>query len=113
MWEQQLYLELIEDLIRLPYLEIIQSKSAILIRPEYSTGFQTGRSSGKLLSKMADSIGKSFFNRAINSVTEILFSKAFAFQISTLVGTFNPILMGASFGISQYIKKLDSKRKED
>ena len=40
-------------------------------------------------------------------------SKAFVYQVNTLVGTFNPILMGASFGLSHYMKQLDKNKKTE
>lgn len=33
VWEQQLYLELLEDLIRLPYAEILPNNTAISVQP--------------------------------------------------------------------------------
>ena len=69
--------------------------------------------SQKFVHKVADSIGKNMFNKAISTVTEMIFSKTFVYKINTLIGTFNPILIGASFGLSHYMKQRDNKKKEE
>lgn len=52
------------------------------------------------------------FNKILNSLTTTMFSKTFVFKINTLFGTFNPLVMGATFGLSQYMRHLDKKNKE-
>jgi hypothetical protein len=40
-------------------------------------------------------------------------SKAFLLKINTLFGAFNPIALGATFGMSSYLTHLDKKKKEE
>ena len=87
----------------------------MFVRPTYATGYlnQKTKPKPKLINKIADKVGQTCFNKTLNSATELIFSKAFVYQINTLIGTFNPILMGASFGLSHYMKKLDESKKSE
>ena len=82
---------------------------------EYATGYlkPKGESQKKFINVIADKVGKTCFNKTLNSATQLIFSKAFVYQVNTLLGTFNPILMGASFGLSHYMKKLDESKKKE
>lgn len=61
---------------------------------------------------MANSAGKNIFSKVLNSLTTTVFSKTFVLKINTLFGTFNPLVLGATFGLSQYMRHLDKKNKE-
>jgi hypothetical protein len=60
---------------------------------------------------MANNTGKNIFNKALTSITGTVISKAFLIKINTLFGAFNPIALGATFGMSRYLDHLDKKRK--
>lgn len=62
---------------------------------------------------MANSAGKNIFNKVLSALTETIFSKTFIIKVNTLFGTFNPLVIGASFGLSRYLQYLDKKNKSD
>ena len=39
VWQQQLYLALLGDLLQLPYLEIVSRKSNLMVKPYFETGY--------------------------------------------------------------------------
>lgn len=51
------------------------------------------------------------FNKIIKSMTTTVFSKTFALKINTLFGSFNPLVLGATYGLSQYLQHVDKKNK--
>mgnify|MGYP006995467227 CR=1 FL=1 len=62
---------------------------------------------------MANNAGKNLFNKILSSVTEVVFSKTFVLKINTLLGSFNPLVIGASFGLNSYLQHLDAKKKNE
>lgn len=62
---------------------------------------------------MANSAGKNIFNKVLSVLTETIFSKTFIIKVNTLFGTFNPLVIGASFGLTRYLQYLDKKNKSD
>ena len=65
------------------------------------------------MDKVCDKVTQTFFKKTLSTITEFFFTKAFVFQIQTLLGTFNPIMMGASYGLSQYMSSRGEKMKEE
>lgn len=63
--------------------------------------------------KIANNTGKSIFNKLLAVITETVFSKTMIIKINTLFGTFNPLVLGASFGLNRYLEHLDRKRKDE
>ena len=61
---------------------------------------------------MCEKVNQTLFKTTLSMITNFFFSKAFIFQIQTLIGTFNPIMMGASYGLGQYINNRGNKKKE-
>jgi hypothetical protein len=58
---------------------------------------------------MVNNTGKNIFNKALTSITGTVLSKAFLIKINTLFGSFNPIALVATLGMSRYMDHLDKK----
>ena len=64
-----------------------------------------------MIDKVCDKVSQSIFKTTLSSITKFFASKAFIFQVQTLVGTFNPLMMGASYGLGQYLNSRGNKKK--
>lgn len=111
MWSQQLYLELIEDLMNLPYLSVFEEGTQFLVREEYITNFTPPQKKPKLIEKVYNKIHNTFLQKAFNVITETIVNRTFFMEINTIIGTFNPLLMGASFGLGHYLSYRGAKAK--
>lgn len=103
---------MIEDLIHLPYLQVFSGKS-VTPKAEFMTDYIFRREKESKMRKIANNTGKSIFNKLLTVVTETVFSKTMIIRINTLFGSFNPLVLGASFGLSRYLQHLDKKRKDE
>lgn len=100
---------MLQDLLNLPYLSVFPQDRSLVSKRGYATNiiFQRSKESG--LNKMINKTGRNIFNKIITGTASAIFSRAVLLNITSLFGTFNPVALGATFGISQYLEYVNKK----
>jgi len=97
-------------MVSIPYTPAYRESVSYKLNPRFEQTFYRTKNEG-FINRTCNKLGKTALSKGLNKISETILSKSFIYGIAGAVGSFNPIMMAASYSISASMEKYEKDQQ--